>query len=91
MTSAQPGRQLSDEAVTKALAEVNSTAEKWRNAQDKERTLGDDTEADAAQARAQLIREVWSLYSAIKGPVDMIHDHLEKVCPPIFRSCGERI
>lgn len=86
MPVAKPRLELSDEAVTKALFEVNSTAERWSEAQNKEQ-IGDDAAAEAAQARTQLISKVWSLYSAIKGPADMIHDHLEKVCPSTFNPC----
>lgn len=78
MPAAQVKSELSDEVIAKALSEVSSTAQRWSEAMTKDQT-GDDATAEAAQARTQLIGKVWSLYSAVKGPVDMIHDHLEKV------------
>lgn len=67
-----------DDSVTKALADVTATVQAWTDAiaQDKN---GDDATAAVAQARLRLGEKVWRLYSAVKGPADMIHDHLEKV------------
>lgn len=81
MPAAQLKQESSDEIIAKALLEVNSTAQRWSEALNRDQA-GDDATAEAAQARTQLIGKVWSLYSAIKGPADMIHDHLEKVCAP---------
>lgn len=64
--------------VAKILGEVNSAASEWNKALAKDQE-GDDTAGEVSQARSQLIRKVWSLYSTTKGPADMIHDHLEKV------------
>lgn len=71
--------ELSDKGVVKALAEVNSAAEIWSSAVARD-SGGDDTTGEVSRARSQLTHKVSNLYSTIKGPADMIHDHLEKVC-----------
>ncbi|KAK2601235.1 hypothetical protein N8I77_010699 [Diaporthe amygdali] len=66
-----------DEVIARALSEVNATAQRWSDAVAQEQN-GDDSTAAVAQTRLLLADQVWRLYSAVKGPVDMIHDHLEK-------------
>ncbi|KAG8163401.1 hypothetical protein KVR01_006698 [Diaporthe batatas] len=76
-TSLANGNGVSDKLILQALSEVNATAQQWSNASSQEKN-GDDTEAAVAKARFQLANQVWRLYSAIKGPADMVHDHLER-------------
>lgn len=78
MPAAHAQKPVTDEEVAKLLAEVNSTAEGWSKALARDQS-GDDATGDVAQAKSALAQKVSHLYSAIKGPADMIHDHLEKV------------
>lgn len=73
-----------DKVIAQALSEVNETAQRWSDAVAQDHN-GDDPTAAVAQTRLHLTEQVWRLYSAIKGPADMIHDHLEKVC--LYRMC----
>lgn len=89
MPAAQLKADLSDDVIGKALFEVNSTAQVWSDAVNKSQAQ-EDTTGEAALARTQLLDKVWSLYSAVKGPADMVHDHLVKVCAqiPLLSSLG---
>lgn len=75
-----------DEVIAQALSEVNETAQRWSDAVAQDHN-GDDPTAAVAQTRLRLTEQVWRLYSAVKGPTDMIHDHLEKVC--LYGMCTD--
>lgn len=76
-----------DKVIAQALSEVNETAQRWSDAVAQDHN-GDDPTAAVAQTRLRLTEQVWRLYSAVKGPADMIHDHLEKVCLYSMCTCA---
>lgn len=83
MPAAKLTQDPSDEVIDNIIAEIGTSAKKWLEIR-KQNQLSEAGDIEVSRSKTRLINKIWSLYSTVKGPADMIYDHASRVSPGVL-------